>query len=92
MRSVLEPMLPVCMAHSTGEGGGVVGGETSEGVNEWKWIEMFPRGHSASVTRPLSCCSLSMNLDLAAVLREAERLFYKYCRLTITRGFNEVNI
>ena len=38
------------------------------------------------------CCSLSMNLDLEAVLKEAERLFYKYCRLTITRGFNEVHI
>ena len=36
--------------------------------------------------------SLSMRMNLGEVLAEAERLFYKYCRLSITRGFSEVDL
>ena len=37
-------------------------------------------------------CSLSMKLNLKEVLSKAEELFYKYCRLAVIRGFNEVEL
>ena len=36
-------------------------------------------------------CRLSMKMNLAEVLTQAEELFYKYCRQNITRGFAEID-
>lgn len=36
--------------------------------------------------------NLSMNMNLNKILTQAEELFYKYCKLTITKGFCEISI